>query len=99
MEDVKTKLAQDLANVEWGVLTPHAKRDAIIVVSKQLNIVDVGAAIAQDDVISVQHWISEQLIQKPDPEQLTSWNTNPSKQFSTLIVQPFVLVQEATPES
>lgn len=93
MEDIKTRLTEDLANVQWQDLIPHAQRDAIIVVTKHLDLLEVGVAIAQDDVNSVQHWIGEALIHKPSPEQLTTWNVDPSLSFKTLIVQPFVLIQ------
>ena len=94
MEDPKTQLAKELAAMEWQTIIPHAKRDAVIFVSEYLNLLNVGLAIAQDDTLSVQHWISEQLIHKPNDEQLGSWNDSPNKQFSTLIVQPFVLIQD-----
>jgi hypothetical protein len=53
----------------------------------------VGVAIAEDNVQSVQNWISELLIHKPSPDELNTWNGEPEKQFLTLIVQPFVLVR------
>ncbi|MGK7944108.1 MAG: DUF2288 domain-containing protein [Microcystaceae cyanobacterium] len=92
MQDIKDRLSQDLADTQWRDIEPHAKRDAVIVVHNSLDMVEVGVAFAQDNVTSVQHWIDEQLIQKPTPEQLTEWNNQPEIEFSTLIVQPFVLI-------
>lgn len=94
MEDIKTRLTQDLADVDWNDIKPHAQRDAVIVVNEKLDILEVGVAIAKDDTVAVQHWITEQLIKKPSNQQLSNWNVNPSQIFKTLIVQPFVLVQE-----
>ncbi|MEA5510904.1 DUF2288 domain-containing protein [Crocosphaera sp. UHCC 0190] len=94
MEDLKTRLIKDLANVNWNDIKPHAQRDAVIVVNENLDLLEVGVAIAKDDKISVEHWITEQLINKPSNQQLSDWNVEPSKLFKTLIVQPFVLVQE-----
>jgi len=51
-------------------------------------------AIASDNVSSVQVWIGEQLIYKPSAAQLADWNGDRTKRFNTLIVQPYVLVQE-----
>ena len=95
MPDVKQQLAEELASVEWKSLLPHAKRDAVIVVREELNLLDVGVAIAQDDMVSVQSWISQQLIHKPHADELTQWNRELTKPFMTLIVQPFVIVQES----
>ncbi|PSF37661.1 DUF2288 domain-containing protein [Aphanothece hegewaldii CCALA 016] len=93
MSDIKSQLKQELAYVEWRDLIPHAQRDVLIVVEPSLDILEVGDAIAGDQVNIVQSWISQNLIHKPTPDQLSDWNITPERQFSTLIVQPFVLVQ------
>jgi len=94
MQEIKSQLEEELADIEWSDLVPHAQRDALIVVNESLNLVDVGVAIASDNVGVVQSWISQGLIQKPSSEQLGAWNINPNQKFSTLIVQPFVLVTQ-----
>ncbi|MGB5596217.1 MAG: DUF2288 domain-containing protein [Crocosphaera sp.] len=93
MEELRKRLTEDVADVNWNDIKPHAQRDAVIVVNENLNLLDVGVAIAQDNKIAVQHWITEQLISKPSNQQLSDWNMNQSQLFKTLIVQPFVLVQ------
>ncbi len=97
MEDLKKRLTEDIADVNWNDIKPHAQRDAVIIVNDSLNLLDVGIAIAQDDKIVVERWITEQLITKPSNEQLSSWNGNETQLFTTLIVQPFVLIQIITP--
>lgn len=94
MPDLRTELLENLDEAEWEWLIPHVKRDAVIVVSLGLNLLDVGVAIAGDNIPAVQVWIDEQLLTKPTTEQLSEWNGNPQKRFQTLIVQPYVLVQE-----
>lgn len=92
--EIRTELAGMIDEVEWKWLIPHAKRNAIVVVIKELDLLDVGVAIANDQVTSVERWIREQLIYKPSPTQLATWNQNSDHQFTALIVQPYVLVQE-----
>jgi|SRR3712207_8252362 hypothetical protein len=94
MQDFRSELAESLDEAEWNWLKPHVQRDAVVVVDRGLDLVDVGVAIARDDTLSVQHWISEQLIRKPSMEQLADWNSDQTKRFQALIVQPYVLVQE-----
>lgn len=94
MQDIRAELTEMLDESEWEWLIPHARREAIVVVTSSLDLIDVGMAIAADNVASVQHWISEALIYKPSQEQLTDWNSNQQKRFNTLIVQPYVLIQE-----
>lgn len=95
MADLQARLQKDVAEITWHDLQPHARRDAIIVVKEELELSEVAVAIAEDNTISVKNWIENQAIAKPTAQQLTDWNSQPQKQFTTLIVQPFVIVQEA----
>jgi hypothetical protein len=92
MSDIKTQLEEQIAEIDWKDLIPHAQRDAIVIVNHPLDLIEVGCAIAQNKTELVQNWISEQLIQKPTAEQLSEWNEQSSCQFRTIIVQPFVLI-------
>ena len=95
-QDLRARLDENLDEAEWGWLIPHVQKDSVIVVTEQLNLVDVGEAIANDRVSQVQNWIDEALIAKPTASQIGEWNMQREKRFDTLIVQPFVLVQEKT---
>ena len=94
MENLRKQLTElvDEAQLEW--LKPHIQKDAVILVVAELDLLDVGVAIASDNTQSVQHWIGEQLLVKPSPEILNRWNTNPNQKFQAMIVQPYVLVKE-----
>ena len=94
MQDLRTQLAEAVDEAAWEWLIPHVKRDVVVVVTKELDLLDVGVAIASDDVLSVQHWISEELVHKPFSEELTIWNIDKTKRFQALILPPYVLVQE-----
>jgi hypothetical protein len=98
MENLRAQLTElvDEAELEW--LKPHIQKDAVILVVPELDILDVGVAIASDNTQSVQHWIGEQLLVKPSPEILNRWNTNPSQKFQAMIIQPYVLVKELASE-
>lgn len=98
MQDLRAELAESIDEAEWNWLMPHVQRDVVVVVDKNLDLLDVGVAIASDNVVSVQHWIGEQLIYKPSLETREAWNRNQSKRFNALIVQPYVLVQELSSE-
>lgn len=94
MSDLRAELTENLDEAEWEWLIPHVQRDAVIVVALELDLLDVGMAIANDRVSEVQTWIDEALITKPSVTQLGEWNQERTKKFNTLIVQPYVLVQE-----
>ncbi len=94
MPDIRTELTENIDEAEWDWLIPHVQRDAVIIVSPQINLVDAGVAIASDNIPTVENWIDDALLAKPSNEQVGQWNLNRSKRFNTLIVQPYVLVQE-----
>ena len=95
MPGLKERLEKDVADISWQDLQPHAKRDALILVTQELDLSEVAVAIAEDNTASVRDWIARQSIAKPSAQQLTNWNQTPQKQFTVLIVQPFVVVKEA----
>ncbi len=92
-EDLRTELKEMTGPVQWEWLKPHVQRDAVIIVNSQLDLTEVGEALATDNTQAVKHWITEQLLVKPDAEQLTLWSSD-NKRLNSLIVQPFVLVQD-----
>jgi hypothetical protein len=94
MEDLRTELAEMLDEAEWEWLMPHAQRDAIVLVDAELDLLDVGVAIASDDVSTVQQWIADEQLTKPSSEQLADWGSDRTRRFNALIVQPYVLVQD-----
>lgn len=94
MSDLREELLETLDEAEWEWLIPHVQRDAVILVSLDLDLLDVAEAIANDNTLSVQQWIEGQLITKPSVTQVGKWNSDRTKRFNTLIIQPYVLVQE-----
>ena len=92
-DDLHTELTEMMGPIQWEWLKPHVQRDAVVIVKEQLNMADVWVAIAQNKTLSFERWINEQLIIKPNAEQLTIWSSE-NKQFLSLIVQPYVLIQD-----
>jgi hypothetical protein len=94
MPDLRAELTANLDEAEWEWLIPHLQRDAVILVALELDLLDVGVAIAGDNTTSVGRWIEENLLTKPSTAQISTWNASPNKRFSALIVEPYVIVQE-----
>ncbi|MGB3310127.1 MAG: DUF2288 domain-containing protein [Nodosilinea sp.] len=94
-QDLKHELSEMVAPADWAWISPHANRGAVVVVDQSLDLAEVGVAIATDNVTVVNHWIAEALLTKPSPFQLEIWDQTTKKQFQSLIVQPFVLVQDS----
>lgn len=94
MEDLRTQLAKNIDEAELEWLKPHIQKDVVIIVDFDLDLLDVGVAIASDNTQSIQHWIGEQLLFKPSSEILARWNANPDRKFQAIIIQPYILVKE-----
>lgn len=94
MQDLRAELAEMVDEAELSWLLPHAQRGALVAVNPDLDLLDVGVAIANDNVASVQNWIDEQLIFKLSADQLMERGGDRARRFTALIVQPYVLMQE-----
>lgn len=92
-QNLKRELADRVEPAQWKWLIPHASRDALVVVHHDLELAEVGVAIASDNATQVNRWIEEGLLTKPTEAQLTQWQRCLQQQFHSLIVQPFVLIQ------
>ncbi|NJM95895.1 MAG: DUF2288 domain-containing protein [Phormidesmis sp. RL_2_1] len=92
-EDLHAELTNMMGPVQWDWLKPHVQRDAVVVVNPRLDLAAVGVAIATDSTQLVERWITEQLILKPNADQLMQWSQD-NKRLTSLIVQPYVLVQD-----
>ncbi|MGK5083866.1 DUF2288 domain-containing protein [Bdellovibrionota bacterium FG-1] len=97
MHDVKLireGLIKELDHAPWVWLGRHAERDVIIIVAAALQVLDVGVEIACDHTEVVSQWVQSGLLTKPTKEQLATWTAEPLRKFWTLVVQPYVLIQE-----
>lgn len=94
MNEMKERFQRDLAEVVWRDLRIHLRRDALILVSTALDLVEVACAVARDDKDSVADWVALGALGKPVKEQLDSWEADLDHSFRMLIVQPFILIQE-----
>jgi hypothetical protein len=91
---MREELARSLGPVQFSDLRAHLARDAVIVVDASLDLLDVGEAIARDDKARVARWIEAGLVGKPSLEALERWAKVRGAAWTSLVVQPFVLVRE-----
>ena len=79
----------------WLDLKDHLERGAIIIVHASLGLQEVADAVTADNAAKVGGWIALGKLTKPTPEQVNAWNEMQAKEFSFVIAQPYVLIQEA----
>jgi hypothetical protein len=94
----KEELATKIDVTDWFALRAHLERGGVIVIDPLLDLAEVGAAVAADDVKNVERWISGGLLGKPTLQQIEAWDADQKKGFLCLILSPYVLIQEQTPQ-
>lgn len=94
----RQELAAKIDITDWFSLRAHLERGGVILVDRMLDLTEVGAAVAGDDVKLIERWVAAGLVGKPSAEQITSWDAQTMKIFNCLIVSPFVLAQEVPEE-
>ncbi len=90
---MRNRLAETLGEVIWSDLQAHAARDSVIIVAEELDLLDVGEALAANDVSNVSAWISAGKLTKPSAADLARWPLEPRTRFTSVIVAPFVLIR------
>ena len=93
------ELAAKVDVAEWFMLRAHLEGGRLIVVDSLLDLAEVGMGVVADDVKVIERWIVSGLLGKPTAQQVESWDAEKGKRFLCLIVSPYVLVQEASPEA
>jgi hypothetical protein len=91
--DLRSTLTEVIDLAEWDWLKPHVARDVVIVVTQDLPLEEVGAALVDNNTAVVQRWIDEQAITKPSQADLITWDRAERVRFNALIVAPFVLIK------
>jgi len=93
---IRLKLNQDTAKIAWSALHEHQQQDSVILVSTDLDLIDVACEFALDNSEQVRLWLAEAQIEKVRDEQAVAWNTE-DRQLWAVVVAPWVLVQLQKP--
>ena len=93
MSNLREDLAKMVDTALWEWLSPHAARARVILVAQNLDLVDVGVALSEDNARLVQSWIEDGWLRHPTAEELSAWNGDNQKEFTSLVVPPFVLAK------
>ncbi len=90
---MREELAASMGPIQFSDLRAHLVRGAVIEVAPSLDLLDVGEAVAKDDKARVSAWLDQGLLGKPTLETIERWSKLEGSAWTSLIVQPFVLVQ------
>lgn len=91
-EDLAARLRQEIGTVTWNRLQPHAERGVLFLVDSELDLLEVGIAVAEDRTESVRQWLEEGRLARPEAAKTTLWRQQGGL-FQALIVKPYIFFQ------
>ena len=83
----------EILESDWRALEEHFKRDAVIVISQELDLLQVARLVIADDKIQIEQWIASGYLAKPSSAQIEGWRRQPQTPFRFVVAQPFVIAQ------
>ncbi len=99
MENLKEKLSSEKEAASWKILEEHHEREALLIVDKELDLIDVGVSIANDEVMKVKEWLTSQQLMRPDEDMVSQFLEDDNNMcFEFIIIQPYVLAQKKEEE-
>ncbi len=92
---LRQQLNLETGRLGWPELQRHFARGVVIILSGDMDLVEVASRFAQDDRASVEQWLGQGNIRRACDADAHHWNrTDPA--FWAIVVAPWVLVQEIT---
>jgi hypothetical protein len=95
-ELLRAKLNQETAQMPWKELQRYFAGGMVIAVSPELDLVEVGARVANDDKAAIMQWMAENRIAKVSDAQALAW-WDADLILWTVVVKPWILVQPPKP--
>lgn len=86
-------LNRETARIRWAELEPHFARGVVIRVSRELDLVAVAAAFANDDRAAVEAWLKDGAVRHLDTDTARDWRARDPLLWA-VVTAPWVLVQE-----
>lgn len=95
--DLRRALNGETGRITWTALQRHFARGVVIKVVGGLDLVEVAARIAADDVASVDGWLREGQVTRAGTDDALAWQASQAV-FWAVVTAPWVLVQEIAPD-
>lgn len=95
---LRNTLNLETGQLAWRELQRHFARGAVIVVTRELDLIDVAVAFAQDNSVQTKAWIVSGQVAHATDADARRWQERNSM-FWSLVIAPWVLVQELDAEA
>lgn len=92
-DSVRAKLRGEMMAASWSDLVYQFARGGLLLVTAELDLLEVASAIASDARAQVEPWLASGAVRKARDEDAQSFQRDPAARFQFVIVQPWVLAQ------
>ncbi|WP_321348228.1 DUF2288 domain-containing protein [Halopseudomonas oceani] len=82
------------AQIEWKVLEPHFARGDLLAVDAALDLVQVAAAMMEDNSEAIKGWMDSGKLQVASDSCAADWAERNPDTLWAVVIRPWVLVQE-----
>jgi hypothetical protein len=93
---LRQKVNLETGMLAWTELQRFFARGILIVVDRELDLVETAARFAEDDRTRVEAWLQTGKTRRATDDDARRWTAAPTT-FWTVVVAPWVLVQESVP--
>lgn len=92
-EELCALLNGQTGKLAWPELERHFARGVLIRVAPELDLVEVAAAVVEDNQEAVNQWMGSALLAHADEQHAKDWALR-QPQFWAVVAAPWVLIQE-----
>lgn len=93
---LRSRLNQETGRLPFSELLRHFAAGSLVLVSSELDLVDVALQFAQDNKSQVSTWLTAGTIARASDADAARWQEQ-DQQLWAVVVSPWVLVQEEKP--
>jgi len=94
-EEIIRKLNLETGKLPWQELERFFAKGLLIHADSSFDLLDVAATMAEDKKDRIEKLLANNRLAKPGIEQVRVWHDN-QQVFWTVVVAPWILIQEAT---
>ena len=86
------KINRETARLQWQEIEPHFASGNVISVAKELDLITVAKAVADDNAVAIKQWMEEQKVIPTSDDQAIAWQKG-NTEFWAVVIKPLILIQ------
>lgn len=91
-DEIFQKLNLETGQINWHELQRYFARGIVIIVAKDLDLVEVARQFSQNNTNALQRWLEQGLVKHAADEDARQWHQD-EQVFWAVVTAPWVLVQ------